>query len=367
MSDPVVDFIEADYNRWIFPLRTPLIYANTDPTALREHIYNNIFNSQQPDGFVAGHLAFSRKDEYHLRRVFVLDPISTFYIYDFVYKYRSKFKKPADNIRQSFGHAFQNGTPVDAYRDYHTFRRRKYELIKQYGHFAYVDIFNCFNSFYHHEVTTFMRTTTTEESGSEFGQFLRELNAGDSIACFPQGLYPAKVMGNAYLSFIENSRKLKSPSLLRFLDDIVVAGKSYSDVCDHLMELQYLLDKHHLALNDSKTIVGDRETSHGEKHLDEIKMSLLQKRESAMLLYDDFDDNDDDDNDRDNIEVPTLNAEEREYLTSLVQSRNVAQEDVELALTLMQNERDAINLLLDPVLDRAPHLLKGLYRLIKNS
>jgi Reverse transcriptase (RNA-dependent DNA polymerase) len=349
----VPQFIEADHRRWIFPLRTPLAYAKAGEKELRAHISKMILDAQQPEGFVAGHVAFSRKDAHHLRRVLVLDPISIFFLYDFVVSHRSHFPKAPRGDRQSFGHAFHRGAPVDAFAAYHEFRRRKYALRRKCGVFAHLDVFNCFNSFYHHDVASFVSTSVGRAAGQAFGQFLRELNAGVSVACFPQGLYPAKVIGNAYLSFVEKSRSLKVQALIRFLDDIVLFTDGRSEVEAQVLEVQYLLDKHHLALNDAKTVVGDRTVRFGERRLDAIRRSLVKKRETIKSGYDEDDE-----------EEVGLSRQEREYLSSLIHRPNIAQEDVELALALMRQEADALESLLGPVLDAAPHLLRGLHRFI---
>ena len=350
MPDPVTLFLEADHRRWIFPLRTPLVFAQTDPKSLREHVNLRILNTNEKDGFVTGLLAYSRKDEHHLRRVLALDPFATFFLYDFVYANRKSFPKPRSTDRHVFGHCFHRGQPVDAFAEYHEFRRKKYDLISVHGHFAQVDVFNCFNSFYHHDVTTFVSSRTGSPAGEQFGQFLRQLNAGVSVACFPQGLYPAKVIGNAYLSFVDESRKLKAPGVARFLDDVVLAAGTRREVEEQVLELQYILDKHHLALNDSKTLVGEKGVRFQEKKLDRIKRNLIRKRESTKRGYDEDDDESD----------GRLDDKEREYLVSLIRKPNVAQEDVELALTLLRDEPDALGLVIDPVLDKAPHLLRGL-------
>jgi hypothetical protein len=356
MTDPVTLFLAADQRKWIFPLRTPVVFAQTDPKALRDHIALKLLDPKQPDGFVTGQLAYSRKDVHHLRRVLVLDPFATFFLYDFVYTNRKSFAKPARSARRIYGHSFHKGQPVDAFAEYHAFRRKKYELISEHGFFAQLDVFNCFNSFYHHDVTSFVTSRTTNSSGEHFGQFLRELNAGVSVACFPQGLYPAKVLGNAYLSFIEESRKLKARGITRFLDDIVIADPSEREVHDNVLELQYVLDKHHLSLNDSKTIVGKKGRRFQEQKLDRIKRDLLTKRDSKMLEYDGDDDADDSED--------GLNERERDYLFSLIREPNVAQEDVELALSMLREEPDALALLVDPVLDKAPHLLRSFHRFL---
>jgi hypothetical protein len=352
--DPTTIFLDSDHRRWIFPLRTPVLFAATDAPALRKHIQSQILNPSQPEGFVAGQVAFSRKDEHHLRRVLVLDPFTTFFLYDFAHTNRSKFPRLHTAERYAFGHCFHRGKPVDGFADYHLFRRKKYELAKQYGHFAQVDVFNCFNSFYHHEVAAFVSSRLSAADGEAFGQFLRELNAGVSVSCFPQGLYPAKVIGNAYLSFVEQSSRLVVPGLARFLDDIVLAGASRADLEGQVLELQYILDKHHLSLNDAKTHFGERGSRFQERKLDRIKRDLVRKRELVTVGYD----GDEDQNES------GLTEEEKQYVVSLIRGPNVAQEDIELALALLRNEEDALEYVLRPVIDRAPHLLRGLHRFV---
>jgi hypothetical protein len=351
--DPATSFLEEDNRRWIFPLRTPLQFAKTDTAALRSHIQQRILDEKHPESFVAGEIAFSRKDAHHLRRVLVLDPLTSFFLYDFVHTNRSRFPKLHTTDRYAFGHSFHAGKPVDGFADYHLFRRKKYELAKKHGYFAQVDVFNCFNSFYHHDVSAFVSSRLTTPNGEAFGQFLRELNAGVSVSCFPQGLYPAKVIGNAYLSFIEQSSRLSVPGLARFLDDIVLTAPSLQELESQVLELQYILDEHHLSLNDSKSHFGERGTRFQEHKLDRIKRDLLRKREMSAAGYDE-----------DNEEDSGLTEEEKEYLVSLISGPNVAQEDIELALTLLRNEEDALEHVLEPVFDKAPHLLRGLHRFV---
>jgi hypothetical protein len=353
--DAATKLLEHDSPKWIFPLHSPVLFAKTDPTAIRNHLNGKLFDSKQPDGFVACQTAYSRKDEHHLRRVLVLDPFATFFLYDFLVAQHAAFSRTTTVVaeRHVYGHTFDKGKPVDAFAQYHAFRRKKYELIAKHGHFAQLDIFNCFNSFYHHKVASFVAQQTTVADGNKFGQFLREINAGVSVACFPQGLYPAKVVGNAYLSLIEESTKLRPASMARFLDDIVLACGTRYQVDEQVLELQYILDKHHLALNESKTVIGAKGQRFQERKLDKIKKVLLKKREEARAAYDDVE-----------AGEVQLDDQERAYLTALIQKPNVAQEDVELALTLLASEPDALDLVIDPVLDEAPHLLRTFYRFL---
>ena len=142
--------------------------------ALRSHI-QGLLAADEGSGFLTGQLAYSRKDKHHLRRVLVLDPFATFYLYDFVHSHRLRFARKRDVERQAFGYGFHGGRPLDGFAEYHDFRRRKYELISEHGHFAQLDIFNCFNSFYHHEVSSFVKSVTASPTGGGLGQFLRQL------------------------------------------------------------------------------------------------------------------------------------------------------------------------------------------------
>lgn len=351
--------ILSDQMRWIFPLKSVAALASEGADRIRKHLRDEILNPKAQTGFSPCDVAFARKDEHHLRKVLVLDPIACFYIFDFVVQHRSYFQTTRSGKRRRFGHAFKNATPVDAFKQYHAFRREKYKRLANHDFFVQADVFNCFNSFYHHDVTSYLSDNTSTEAGQGIGQFLREINAGTSISCFPQGLYPAKVLGNAYLGFIEQSRRMRAQESVRFLDDIVLFCDSDEEARDALLDLQYILASRHLSLNDSKTIIGDRSSTFKEVGLDEIRRSLVEKREELKGGYDDHNEDDE--------EQALLEEDEREYLVALLQSPNLAQEDVELALTLLRNELDAFDLVVEPVIEKAPHLLRGLHRFIATS
>ena len=225
--------------------------------------------------------------------------------------------------------------------------------------FAKIDVFNCFNSFYHHNIVTWITSEIDAASGARFGQFLREINSGFSVGCFPQGLYPAKALGNAYLSFIEKSRNLKAQYIIRFLDDIFLFSNSHQDLARDLVTVQHLLDNHHLALNDSKTLLGERGTTFDEHRLDAIKKRLVQKREKAPRNY--FEDEESEEQEDPNDQ---LSYSEIEYLMELITENRVAQEDVELALSLLRHHPPALDPILEQVTSSAPHLVRKLHRFI---
>jgi len=249
-----------------------------------------------------------------------------------------------------FGYAFRRRTPISPSAQYHDFRRRKYALKKKYSHFAKVDISNCFNSFYHHDVVRFLAESTSDTEGRQAGQFLREINGGTSVNCFPQGIYPAKTVGNFYLSFIEQSRELRSPKIIRFLDDVFLFANRQSTLEKDVVILQQLLGTHSLSLNAEKTQFGSKSLDFDERKLDSVKKSLLRKRE-ALRGYDEEEDDEID-----------LEEEEKEFLEAIVSHRHVEEEDVELALSLI-DDSPAIVDLVKLVCSRFPHLIKQVHRL----
>lgn len=83
-----------------------------------------------------------------------------------------------------------------------------------------IDISNFFNNIYHHDIVSYIARTINQQEAEKIGKFLREINEGRSTSCMPQGLFPMKVIGSNFLSFIEASRELKSEFIIRFMDDI---------------------------------------------------------------------------------------------------------------------------------------------------
>jgi hypothetical protein len=253
-----------------------------------------------------------------------------------------------------FGYAFHKKIPLPASTQYHDFRRAKYALKKDYRYFAKVDITNCFNSFYHHDVVRFLAETVSDTEGRQAGQFLREINSGTSVNCFPQGIYPAKTIGNFYLSFLEESRELRSASIIRFLDDVFLFASRQSTLERDVVVLQQLLGAHSLSLNAEKTQFGSKTSDFDERKLDAIKKSLLRKRERSRGYDEEEDDGID------------LEAEEREYLEAIVSQRHVEEEDVELALSLIDDSPAVIDLV-RLVCSRFPNLIKQVYRLLETT
>lgn len=361
----VINFIKDDYRRNLFPLTSSVRLIESGRAALDKFIRDNVLDREKATtSFLACPTVFALKDHIHLRRTFVLDPFALLYLYSFVLRNRVYFQAPGPGLRRMYGYSFSKGVPVDSFADYHRFRRRKYKLKDEYNYFAKVDISNCFNCFYHHDIVEAMESRIGLKESQEFGQFLREINAGTSVNCFPQGLYPAKAIGNWFLSFIETSGHLKSPAIIRYIDDIYLFANHSHTVREDVLRLQHILANYSLTLNPDKTRLGSRRDDFEEREIDEVKIRLLKKRE-RKALYDDineaFDDELSEDDEEDDI---SLDDEEREYLKSLIGSREADEEDVELALSLLRDDVEAQMMLAEIVIDNFPHLMKSLHGMI---
>lgn len=352
------DFVNDDHVRGFFPLTSTLAYIQNGEAEIHSYVYDSVFDKNKKDAsFLTAPLCYALKDAFHLRKVLALDPISTFYLYDVVLNNAvSHFQESQPTPRRRYGYSFKRRKPISPTDQYHAFRRAKYDLKSEYRYFAKVDISNCFNSFYHHDVAQFVADYVSDDDGERFGQFLREINSGTSINCFPQGLYPAKTIGNYYLCFIEVSSELSSPAIIRFLDDIYLFSKSERKLRADVLALQQLLGLHNLYLNADKTKFGSRTSQFDERHLDAVKKRLLQKREETVGY------------DEDEDETPEVDLEEaeREYLEQIVNEDRVAEEDLELALALI-NEGSTVIRLVELVCDQHPHLIKHVHRLFSTS
>ncbi len=120
-----------------------------------------------------------------------------------------------------------------------------------------------------------------------------------------------------------------------------------------MVRVQQILGEHFLSLNEEKTLLGSDEADFEERKLDQIKISLLKKR----ALKKDYD------NDQDDEQV-SLDAEEVDYLRSLINQKNIAEEDIELALSLIKEDTDESLQIVELVLNRFPNLMKELYKLV---
>ncbi len=74
--------------------------------------------------------------------------------------------------------------------------------------FISCDISDYFNHVYHHDLQAWFAALEPQkaEDVEDFGKYLREINAGRSLDCLPQGLYPSKLSVTTSLGLLRNCR-----------------------------------------------------------------------------------------------------------------------------------------------------------------
>jgi len=352
----VEQYLLADYPRTLFPLVTTSFLVQHFSSELKAFLYNTVLNrASVSPGFVVQQRCYAAKSGHNLRRTVKLDPVAEFFIYDIVFRNRKFFRSDHRVSRRSFGYRFVGGHPesaTEAYADYKSAlaqARAKHPLTLK------ADIATYFNSIYHHDLVNTVRAIGWADSDTEaLGQFLRELNAGRSVDCLPQGVHPCKVLGSEFLRFVDNSYKLRSEVGIRFLDDIHFFDVDERTLRSDLTVLQQLLGEKGLSLNDSKTALGRMAVVDVPQEVDEIKRTLLQIRRQILAVS------------GEPVAVEsvvrvTLDPLQMEYLIDLLGTPDIEESDAELVLVLLRDHAEAVFPKMLEVLARYPGLTKNLY------
>ena len=299
---------------------------------------------------------YAAKPGNHLRRTVKLDPVAEYFIYDLVFRNKSRFRPPFSKKKKHFGYRFKKGKPLNPSGSFKGYKGAISAYRNTYKYSLSFDVAAYFNSIYHHDlVSWFLRIGAKEDDYRAFGQFLRETNTGRSVDCLPQGLYPTKMIGSDFLRFVEQFHGLKSKALVRFMDDFVLFSNSERDLRRDFITIQKLLGDKGLSLNANKTSDGIRENIDIANAIDEVRERLLKKRRSVVMGYDEIMD--------DGMEIEKdLSDEEMGFLRSLLQEDNIVEEDAELVLALMVVHAEEALDRLDDISRKFPHLIKNLYR-----
>ncbi len=256
------------------------------------------------------------------------------------------------------------------------------------------DVASYFNSLYHHDlVSRFREIGAPEDDVSLYGRFLREINSGRSLDCLPHGLHPCKVLGADFLKFIDNSVRVKSTQMIRFLDDFNLFSDQERDLQTDFNYIQELLSEKGLFLNEKKTAYADDFGLSMTEEIDEIKAQLLRARRDAvgasgielsdaLFVDDDEDEEDEEDEDGDitsaggkrNIilepsepddeldEQDTLTEEQTVYLLELLNNPDIDESDAELAMVLLRDHGDDVLQRMGDFLVRFPGLSHTIYQ-----
>lgn len=307
---------------------------------------------------------FATKRSWFLRPTVKLDPVAEFFFYEFIYRNRPLFRKSPVSNRTVYGYRIVGGSPIPILSSYSEFKKGIAGSRSEYEHHAYFDVGSYFNRIYHHDLVAWFESAGGAKEDVElFSDFLRETSAGRSVDCLPQGIYPAKMVGSAFLGFLENSNRLRSARSVRMMDDIWLFDDEPKTVIADFVMAQSLLSDRGLTINEEKSTVLEQAAEYKlPPDLDEVKIELLQKRReelSGLGVYGDTEEEDD--------ELYEISEEEQEYLLSLLQRDNVQEEDAELVLTLMQDHSSDVVKFVPSLITDFPGLSKRLYHFCRHA
>lgn len=351
-----------DHDSTLFPLSINLFMIERFAKELSDFIQSNVLVND--GGFQSQHRVFATKRAWFLRPTVKLDPVAEFFLYDFVYRNRNLFRRPQLQHRTAYGFRIVNGEPISLLSSYTDFKGGVARHRRHYKAYAYFDVAAYFNRIYHHDlVRWFEDAGGSSDEASLLGRFLRETASGRSIDCLPQGLYPAKMIGSAFLSFLETSTRLRASDTVRLMDDMWLFDDDSNTLVGDFLLVQSLLSERGLAMNDTKSAIsGGYDTKDDVPHdLDEMKIQLLRKRRRELDHRDMYGDV----SEEDPGALGELEEDEQSYLLELLKGEKIQEEDAELVLTLMRDHSGDVMEFLPGLIRDFPSLAKRLYYFCK--
>jgi len=348
-----VAFFEDDFMRTLFPTQTNLLLVHSAADRIADYILKIC---QEERNFLPQERVYAAKPDFHFRRTVKLDVVAEFFLYDLVYRNRHSFRDTETETRRSFGYRFKEGKLSSASLGYAAFRAAAREASEQYGFGASFDVSAYFNSIYHHDlVSWFNDGNRSADDVKGFDRFLRQTNAGRSVDCLPQGIGPTKVIGSHFLNFVDFAGRLKSPLMLRFMDDVAFFADEEDVIIQDFYQIQKLLGQRGLSVNPAKTRIGTIAQLDVRQQIDHIKKTLLRVR--RLVSIDDYGE----EHEQFKMEEHLLSKRQQRYLLELLRNPEIDEEDAELVLSLLREKSDDV---LDHVpifLQRFPNLAKSIY------
>ena len=235
--------------------------------------------------FLQQQRVFSSKRGWFLRPTVKLDPVAEFFLYDFVYRNHAVFRKPSIPNRKSFGFYIAGGEAVPILKSYSAFKKAIAAERTKHKWYIYFDVASYFNHIYHHHLVEWAENAGAVHADvSALGKFLREIKGGDSFDCLPQGLYPAKMIGSSFLSFLEQSSRIHAAKTLRLMDDVWLFDNDSDRLVSDFLNVQSLLSQRGLNINEekSKVLVEHDPNEEIPADIDEMKVKLLQRRRAEF-------------------------------------------------------------------------------------
>ncbi len=377
-------FFENDFPASLFPLKTNLLMMRHHAAGLRAHIAR-ILSTADADRdliFPTQTKCHAAKPRNHLRRTAVLDPVATFFVYDFVFRNRALFKRVARTDRRAFGYCFDSDAPIPVHKAFEDFSCEVAKAELLFGHSLSFDVASYFNSVYHHDLAHWLLgvPSLAAEDANAMSQFLRETNKGRSIDCLPQGIYPTKLIGSAFLDFVESNGLLRCAQTFRFMDDIYLFDDDKEVLIKDFVLIQKLLGQVALNVNPTKTSY-DRSASSVDSELSDIQSqldSIIDDDEPRNKYFgsggeedwglDEDEDEDEDSEDgesSDDDEHPTtLTSDQTTRLFDLLLDPRAEEADVERILGVLLEDIDTLIDAVPLLLRRFPNIVKQLHKVV---
>lgn len=361
------EFFIWDYPNTLFPLKLNLLLVQKYSQQLRDFI-------NRQTGFQPQHRVFASKRGWFLRRTMKLDPVAEFFLYDIIYKNRKLFRNHANGKREVHGFRLYKGKALSPLKSYVGYKDSLAQYRALYKCHAYFDIASYFNHIYHHDLVRWFEDLGADSADVQLlGTFLREIAGGRSVDCLPQGLYPSKMIGSAFLLYLEASTRIRSKQTVRLMDDMWIFDNSDKIVITDFLQLQAMLSERGLSLNDSKSKIVQEFDLHYELpgNIDDMKVDLLRKRRERLRedndygeAFDEDEEHEEDESDPEDLEQ--LEEGEQEYLIHLLHRDNIQEEDAELVLTLMREHSSDVLEFLPGLIRNFPGLAKKFYYFCKD-
>lgn len=350
----VKEFYLEDYQEMLFPMETCRFIIEQSPDLLSDFI-KAIEDTSKPEYcFLPQESVCASKAKQHIRRTKKLDPIAEYYMYEMAYKNRSVFRKSSNATRENFGYRFSNGSPVKIHDSYSEFNNKKEELHNIYEHFISFDVSSYFNSIYHHDLTNWFSGFNIDESEKQlFGRFMREINAGFSIDFMPHGIYPAKMIGSHFLSYIDHSSFIGSEHMIRFMDDFVIFSNSKDTLRKDFENIQKLLGQKSLYINSNKTVLFAENKVEIESEVEKIKSGIMGQVAVSLgsgMGYDVYDEI-----------VRQFSPEEIDQLANLADNDEVTDNEASLILDCISQHNADFYTYIPKFIYRFPHLVKKIF------
>ena len=366
------EFFELDFMSGLFPLKTNKLMMENAGPELAVYVQRALSDLavDAPYKFLGQERAHAAKPNHHLRRTIVLDPVCTFFIYDLVHRNRRAFDNRRKPDRVSFGYQFFEGSPIAVHKAFGDYTKAINTERADFEHSLSFDIASYFNAIYHHDLSNWFADlkNVTPADAKAFGTFMREINSGRSIDFLPHGLYPTKMIGAGFLSFLESSGEIKSACSLRFMDDIHLFDDCRDTLVSDFLKIQDLLGGIGLNVNAAKTSFDfGLGTINDSASTIRVRLREILDDDRPRSYFGSGSDWSDQGDDEDDDNEDEISSEKIAELEGLLPDVRADEADVELILAILQ-ENNAVPATAIPTLYlRFPNIAKQLYKFVAAS